>query len=240
MKHRMAVLHTSFVFINVEKVFAKLFEELLPDVEVVDFVDSSILADVREAGSINKNHVRRMVNLASAAEAAGADLIFSACSSLGPTMDVARGLVKTPIVKIDDAMAQRAVELGKRIGVMATVPTTLPPTVDLINYWAGEVGQVVSTKKVLCEGAFEILMSGDKSKHDKMVTDNAKVLSQEVDVIVLAQASMSRLAPALTKICGIPVLGSPTLATEYVRSYFDTLAAEGKADENGIAAPACA
>lgn len=239
MKKRMAVLHTSFVFINIEKVFNDLFAELLPDVDIIDFVDSSILADVRKVGSVTKSHVRRMTHLAQAAEEAGADLIFSACSSLGPSMDVARGIVKTPIIKIDDAMTQRALEKGSKIGVMATISTTLPPTVDLINYWASTKGKKVEIKQVLCDGAFEILMSGDKTTHDQMVTENALKLSKEVDVIILAQASMSRLAPELTTKCGIDVLGSPRLAVEYVRSYFDQIQQDGAEPENGVAAPNC-
>lgn len=217
MAKRLAVLHTSFVFINVEKVFNNLYKELIPDVEIVDFVDSHILADVRKVGGVNKLHTQRMTHLALAAQDSGADLIFSACSSLGPTIDVARQIVNTPIIKIDDPMTQKAVEDGKHIGVMATVPTTLPPTIDLINYWASKKGKTVTTKQLLTEGAFEVLMSGDREKHDAMVEENARLLAKEVDLIVLAQASMSRLAPDLAQKTGIPVLGSPRLAVEYIK-----------------------
>src|SRR5512138_25612 len=150
MTKRMAVLHTSFVFTNVEPVFKNLFKELIPDVEVIDFVDSHILADVRKVGEVQNSHVRRMCHMAQAAEDAGVDLIFSACSSLGPSMDVARKLVTVPIIKIDDAMTRRAVELGSVIGVMATVPTTLQPTVDLIQHWASVANKAVEVKQHLC------------------------------------------------------------------------------------------
>ncbi|MBV5337893.1 MAG: Asp/Glu/hydantoin racemase, partial [Deltaproteobacteria bacterium] len=63
MTKRMAVLHTSFVFINVEPVFKDLFKELIPDVEVIDFVDSQILADVRKVGEVQTPHIRRMCHL---------------------------------------------------------------------------------------------------------------------------------------------------------------------------------
>jgi Asp/Glu/hydantoin racemase len=155
--------------------------------------------------------------MAQAAEAAGVDLIFSACSSLGPSMDVARALVNIPIIKIDDAMTQQAVALGSRIGVMATVPTTLQPTVDLIQHWAVNAGKAVETKQHLCEGAFDILMSGDRDQHDQMVLDGALQLAPQVDLIVLAQASMSRLAPTLSEEIGKEVLSSPRLAVEYVK-----------------------
>ena len=225
MSKRMAVLHTSFVFTNVEPVFRDLFKELIPDVEVIDFVDSHVLADVRKAGSVQESHITRMCHMAQAAEAAGADLIFSACSSLGPSMDVARKLVNVPIIKIDDAMTQRAVELGSVIGVMATVPTTLPPTVDLIQQWASVANKAVEVKQHLCEGAFDVLMSGDRDRHDQMVLDGACQLAPRVDLIVLAQASMSRLAPMLSKETGKVVLSSPRLAAEYVKSQFEKIPA---------------
>jgi Asp/Glu/hydantoin racemase len=223
MTRRMAVLHTSFVFTNVEPVFKNLFKELIPDVEVIDFVDSHILADVRKVGEVQNSHIRRMCHLAQAAEEAGVDLIFSACSSLGPSMDVARRLVNVPIIKIDDAMTRRAVELGSVIGVMATVPTTLQPTVDLIQQWAEADCKPVEVKQYLCEGAFDILMGGDRDRHDQMVLEGALQLAPQVDLIVLAQASMSRLAPMLSEKTGKEVLSSPRLAAEYVKSQFDQL-----------------
>mgnify|MGYP001478858014 CR=1 FL=1 len=89
MAKRLAVLQTSFVFIKVEKRFNKLYKKMIPDVENGAFVDSHILADVRKVGGVNKSHAQRMTHMALAAQDSGADLIFSACSSLGPTIDVA-------------------------------------------------------------------------------------------------------------------------------------------------------
>lgn len=223
MTKRMAVLHTSFVFTNVEPVFKNLFKELIPDVEVIDFVDSHILADVRRVGQVEPRHIQRMCHMAQAAEAAGVDLIFSACSSLGPSMDIARKLVNVPIIKIDDAMTKLAVELGSTIGVMATVPTTLQPTVDLILHWAQVSGKPIEVKQFLCEGAFDVLMGGDRDRHDAMVLDGALQLAPQVDLIVLAQASMSRLAPMLSEKTGKQVLSSPKLAAEYVRSQLEMM-----------------
>jgi Asp/Glu/hydantoin racemase len=214
----LAVLHTSFVFINVEPVFRNLFEEQLPGVRIIDFVDSDVLAAVNRDGEINESHVLRMTYLAKAAEASGADLIFSACSSLGPTIDTARQMVDVPIVKIDDAMTQKAVELGSGIGVMATVPTTLKPTIDLLQEKAKAAGITVEMQPYLCGGAFDVLMSGDRDRHDQMVLAGAQELAPQVDLIVLAQASMSRLAPMLSQEVGKEVLSSPRLAVQYVKN----------------------
>ena len=221
MSKRIAMLHTSFVFINTEPVFSNLFKELLPDVQVIDFVDSDVLAAVNREGGINQGHIARMVHLAQAAEQAGVDLIFSACSSLGPSMDVARKLVRTPIIKIDDAMTRKAAESASTIGVMATLPTTLKPTIDLILENAEFLSKTVTVKQHLCEGAFKFLMNGERATHDQIVLDGARKLAPEVEIIVLAQASMSRLAPMLAQDIGKDVLSSPRLAVEYVKSLLE-------------------
>ncbi|AOT03061.1 aspartate/glutamate racemase family protein [Arthrobacter sp. U41] len=213
---KIAILHTSFVFVSVEPVINDLIAELIPDAEVIHFVDSDVLATVVREQGISTNSEARMTHLAQAAEAAGADIIFSACSSLGPALDVAARSVHTPVVKIDDAMAMRAAREGARIGVLATVPTTLGPTSDLIQKKADEIGRSITLEKRLCEGAFAVLMSGDREKHDAMVTEQATDLAKNVDMIVLAQASMSRLAGVLQEKTKMPVLSSPRIGVEYL------------------------
>ena len=175
MKTTVAMLHTSFVFVNVEPMIGELLRELLPHTRVIDFVDGDVLATVQREGEVSPSSVRRMCHLAEAAEDAGAEVIFSACSSLGPAIDVARRLVHVPIVKIDDAMAREAVRRATRIGVLATVPSTLGPTADLIRTHAAEAGKPITLFPHLCEGAFRILMPGDRDRHDAMVSEGARL-----------------------------------------------------------------
>jgi Asp/Glu/hydantoin racemase len=60
----------------------------------------------------------------------------------------------------------------------------------------------------IAEGAFEALLNGDAEKHDEIVKDTISALTEQVDVVVLAQASMARLVPQLQGV-RIPVLSSP-------------------------------
>lgn len=214
MSKTIAILHTSFVFVSVETVINDLIEELIPGAEVMHFVDSDVLATVMREQRISDKSAARMTHLAQAAELAGADIIFSACSSLGPALDVAAQNVSIPVVKIDEAMAILAAQDGQRIGVLATVPTTLGPTSDLILAKAAELGRTVSIEQRLCAGAFDVLMSGDRSTHDAMITEQAKDLAGSVDIIVLSQASMNRLAGDLADQTGLPVLASPRIGVE--------------------------
>ncbi|MFI5877065.1 aspartate/glutamate racemase family protein [Streptomyces sp. NPDC051445] len=221
-----AVLHTSLLFINPDSVINEHLAELAPDANVLHFVDSDVLAAVVRDGGTSPASTQRMVHLAQAAEAAGADVIFSACSSVGPAIDVARRLVSVPIVKIDDAMTASAVETADAIGVLATVPTTLPPTRALVEEKARAAGRDITVQERLCEGAFPVLMSGDRDRHDTMVLDGARALATEVDVIVLAQASMARLAPAIAEAVGKPVLSSPRSGAEDAVRVLNEQAAE--------------
>lgn len=210
---KVAVLHTSFVFVTVEPVITDLIGELIPDAEVLHFVDSDVLATVVREQGISEKSEARMVHLAQAAEAAGADVIFSACSSLGPTLDAAQRAVDVPVVKIDQAMAEEAAQYD-RVGVLATVPTTLGPTSDLIAASARRAGRSPQVVQRLCPGAFDVLMGGDRAAHDDMVAEQAAQLAQEVDVIVLAQASMRRLVDRLSAETGLTVLSSPRSGVE--------------------------
>ena len=225
MVKKIAILHTSFVFVTVEQVINDLIAELIPDAEVIHFVDSDVLATVVREGRISDESASRMTHLAQAAQAASADIIFSACSSLGPALDVAAKSVTIPVVKIDEAMAQEAVLRSARIGVLATVPTTLGPTSDLILAHAAAEGKKVTVEQALCEGAFDILMTGDRARHDVMVTEEAMKLAQRADLIVLAQASMSRMAGPLQEKTKLPVLASPRMGIQYLARQVAGLAA---------------
>jgi Asp/Glu/hydantoin racemase len=219
----LALIHTSMVFLTVETMMQDILAQVLPDVRLINIVDDSLLPDVMASGQISPAVTRRMCAYVVAAEMAGADAALSLCSSLGPTVDVAREIVSIPVVKIDDAMTEKAAREADRIGVMATVETTLGPTVDLIEEKAAAMDKRIQVYRSLVKGAFEALMSGDKDQHDAMVSAAAQDLTSKVDMLVLAQASMTRLAPRLQQETRLPVLTSPRLGIEYTRRVLDEL-----------------
>ena len=220
---KLALIHTSMVFVKVETMMSDIFAEVMPDVELINIVDDSLLPEVMATGIITPAVQKRMTAYVKAAEETGADAIFSLCSSLGPAVEVASAEVSIPVAKIDDAMTEKAVEMAERIGVMATVSTTLPPTVNLIKSKAEAEQKVVEVRDLLVEGAFELLMAGKKDEHDQQVYAAARQLAPEVEVIVFAQASMTRLAPQTQDETGLPVLTSPRLGIEYVKRILDSL-----------------
>jgi Asp/Glu/hydantoin racemase len=168
-------------------------------------------------GRLTPPTARRVVQHVASAEDAGADYILVTCSSIGRAVETAAGLSKVPVLRVDQPMADRAVETGRRIGVVATLATTLEPTVDLIQRRASGAGKEIVLNSRLCEGAFGALMSGEAGKHDAMVAAALQELMGESDVIVLAQASMARVVEGLAATDRrVPILASPGLAVDYL------------------------
>ena len=213
-KKRLGLVHTSATLVPV---FAALCKDKLPNVEVFNIADDSLVKGIREAGSLTATIARRVANYLESAELAGADYIMVTCSSIGPAVEAGARLMGVPVLRVDQPMADQAVATGKRIGVIATLSTTLEPTADLISRRAAIAGKKIELTSKLCEGAFEALMSGDAATHDAKVAAALKELSQQVDVIVLAQASMARVVENLSaEDKRVPILASPGIAVDYL------------------------
>jgi Asp/Glu/hydantoin racemase len=211
---RLGLLHTSATLVPV---FEQLCKAKLPGVAVFNLVDDSLIKDVIAHNQLRPKTARRVTQLVAAAEDAGADYIMVTCSSIGAAVETAATLASVPVLRVDQPMADRAVTMAKRVGVIATLPTTLEPTADLIRRRAAVAGREIELTTRLCEGAFDALMSGDPATHDAMVAAALKELIQQVDVIALAQASMARVVDALSENeRSKPILASPPLAVDYL------------------------
>ncbi len=219
-KKRLGLLHTSATLVPV---FEQLCREKLPGVAVFNLVDDSLIKDVIAHNALRAQTARRVVDHVAAAEDAGADLIMVTCSSIGRAIETAASLVATPVLRVDRPMADAAVAHARRIGVIATLPTTLEPTADLITRRAAAAGREIELATRLCAGALDALMSGDAAKHDALVLAALEELSSQVEVVALAQASMARVAAAIPEAqrrC--PILTSPPLAIEYLATVLNS------------------
>ena len=206
MKKKIALIHTGFALVEV---LTKLFNKIIPEAELVHILDDSLLREVLAAGKVTKPVIRRMLSYYKAAEDYKADLIFNVCSSVGEVADIAREIVETPVVKIDEKMAEEAVDCANNIGVAATLQTTLDPTCRLIEKKALIKGKKISIKRTLCPGAFEALLAGNSQKHDEIVLNGVEELADKCEVVVFAQGSMARLKETLEGDLKEKILTSP-------------------------------
>ena len=152
------------------------------------------------------------------------DAALITCSSISEVVDIAQSFVKIPIFKIDEPMADKAVASGNRIGVAATLATTLEPTKRLILSRANKAGKAIDLEEALCNGAFEVLQNGEPQKHDEIVKDAVIGLLDRCDVVVLAQASMARVADQIPEAeRKTPILSSPRLGVQRFKEVLDSL-----------------
>lgn len=216
MTKKLGLIHTSATLVPV---FQALTDKYLvgKDIKVFNIVDDSLIKNTIERGKITSNTSRRVADHVVSAKETGADFILVTCSSIGPAVETAVTLVDVPVLRVDQPMADKAVQMGCKIGVVATLSTTLEPTSDLVRRRAILAGKDIELTSRLCEGAFEALMSGNPELHDASVASALKELSQQVDVILLAQASMARVVDQLSdEDKKVPILTSPELAVQHL------------------------
>jgi Asp/Glu/hydantoin racemase len=190
---------------------------MLPDYRIINLLDDALIGEVGEAGGTTQAVRRRLLAYYQTLSGNGVDLILNTCSSIGEVVYEARPFVPVPIVRIDDAMTKEAVSRYRRIGVVATLSTTMEPTVNLVYRWAKRLDKSVTVVRGLAAGAFAALNAGDAEGHDRNILETARGIAGDCDVILLAQASMARMEETLTGALGKPVFSSPRRAIEMVR-----------------------
>lgn len=176
-------------------------------VEILSYDDGSILQEARDNNGVTPGCARRLVEMYERGVSDGAGVILNVCSSVGEVAKRAKALYELcgiGFVRIDEAMAMEAVKAGARIGVVATLPTTLNPTKDLIRDCAASLGKDVRLVDALAEGAFGL--NPDQFK-EKLIETGRKVLG-EVDVLLFAQGSMAYAERDVAAALGAPVFSS--------------------------------
>ena len=193
-------------------------ERYIPDVEVMHLCDDTIQRDNIAAGVgvIPKHNYFRFAQYAHNLQESGVELILLACSTFNYAAELARPMIDIPILQIDRPMMELAVTQGRRVGLLATLATTVPSSERLLRIVAAEKNVPVEITTVLRPEAFAAIQKGDSETHNRILLEEIDKLSSKVDSIVMAQLSMSALAPFLGK-TAVPVYDSGTTGFGYIR-----------------------
>ncbi len=211
MINKIGFVHTG---VAIADMFKPMVAQKLSKMSSFHIVDDSLIQDLLRAEQMTPGILRRLCKQVELAEEAGADLIMVTCSSIAPAVDVARKLVHVPVMKVDEPMAEKAVSLSDRIGVIATAKTTVGPSVHLVEEKAREAAKEVRVEALLSAEAFDAFLRGDMETHDRIVLENAGGMKGKVGVVLLAQASMGHLAEPMERLLDVPVFTSPPLAMD--------------------------
>lgn len=211
-EYRIGLIHATM---NSVQPILDAFSIHAPHVTLLNFMDESLIFELNETGIISKRMIRRLMNLVEKAEASGVDGILFTCSSFTPCVPQISELFDIPMLSADYSMLEKAVDMGERIGVIATVEAAGPITTKLLKGIAEEQGKMVDIQTEVISEAFQALQNGNRIKHDQLIQEKIFTLSSNCDVIVLAQFSMVRALDTLetkTK----PVLTSPEISVKSI------------------------
>ncbi|HPE74664.1 MAG TPA: aspartate/glutamate racemase family protein [Draconibacterium sp.] len=152
---KLAIIHTvNWYNKSVIEPFANPWLKENPDVEIINIMDDSLLSESLPYGGPTKEVIRRMILYYQAAEATDADVLMCSCTTMGPGTRIARQMINKPVFNIDEPMAKEAVAKGKKLGILATVPTNAPATRTLLEMEAAETRKHIEIKSVINEPAF--------------------------------------------------------------------------------------
>jgi aspartate/glutamate racemase len=220
-KRTLGIIHASILTVGAMKPY---IDSIIPEVSIMHVVDDTIQRDNILAGKgvIPKVNYYKFAQYAHNLEEAKADLILLACSTFNYAAELARPMINTPIAQIDRPMMEKAVKTGRRVGLLATLETTLPSSRRLLDIIAREAGSEIECETVLCAEAFKEYSKGNIERHNELLIGEIEKLSQNVDSIVMAQLSMSALAPFLNE-TKVPVYNSGTTGLTRVREMLESM-----------------
>ena len=213
---KVGIVYTSTTPELIEDVNREVRGQLGEDVEIYAQQDPSILADVRERGYVTAPPAARLITMFMNAVRENCDAVLNVCSSVGEAADsvqTAAGYLGVPIVRMDGEMCKEAVRRGTRIGVMATLPTTMAPTCNTLRRMARECGKAVELTECLVDGAFGL----DQDAFRGRMAECAEKIADGVEVIVFAQGSMAYCESYIAERFHKTVLSSPRFGAAALR-----------------------
>lgn len=203
---KIALFHTSAATLGMMQT---LLADHMPQAEVMHIVEDSMIKQVMKHGGVSADISARIAGYIANAQLAGCEIFMTACSSIGGAVEQCQFMTSMQLTRIDTAMVEEAIALGGRIAVLATVATTLEPTLDFVRRKAAAAGKALEIIPKLMPEAFTALLAGDNAAHDRIVAAGLRDALANSDVVMLAQASMARVLQTLSTPPAIPVLTSP-------------------------------
>ena len=205
-----AFLHTAAVHVAT---FTKLVSDAAPELHQRHIVNEALLSDAQRDGASDASIVARVHAAMRAAASGSARVVVCTCSTIGGAAESMVTSGAFTALRIDRAMADRAVTLGPRVLVLAALASTLEPTQQLIESSCARANVRIAARYLLVEDAWQYFLAGNRDAYYQAIARKIQAEAQQADVIVLAQASMAPAAELVSEL-GIDVLSSPRLGVQ--------------------------
>ncbi|KKB11273.1 arylsulfatase [Devosia geojensis] len=210
---RIVLLHATSVAIEPVK---QAFDAHWPEAELINLLDDGLSVDRARDAGLTEAMIDRFTALGRYGAAHGAEGILVTCSAFGPAIDRLAAGLDIPVLKPNEAMFRAAIDLGARIGMLATFAPAIPTMEEEFNDFARSAGTAATLETILVEGAMAELRAGNVARHNDLVAAQALALAG-CDAIMLAQFSTAQAAGKVGAKVDVPVLTAPEAAVERMK-----------------------
>lgn len=194
------------------KPIEQAFLKEAPEIELLHFMDTSLLSMIETSGSLTPEIIRKFVTLLNMAADAEVDCIQLTCSAFNNITSILQPLYSVKLFRSDEAMLDEALAYN-RIGLISTVKET---PAALITYLK-EKKPDCHIESLVDPGLIHLLFQGKNDEHDLKVKNMIRKMDGRVDVIVLSQYSMEHVAHQIQT--SIPILTAPLATVKRCLSY---------------------
>ena len=216
---RISLLHAVHVAIDP---VVETFRSDWPEADTYSLLEDSLPSDLQAAGAIDDAMIDRFKRLADYAADTGADAILFTCSAFGTAIEAAAAAhASIPVLKPNEAMFEEAIDMGDRIGMIATFEPSIPSMAREFEAMAAASGSSAKLETACVPDAMAALRDGDADTHNRLVAGAVNRLG-DTDVLLLAQFSTAQAHPAVEARYSNPVLTSPGSAVRKLRGLLET------------------
>jgi Asp/Glu/hydantoin racemase len=210
---RIALIHA--VTVAIEPV-RSAFRQLWPEAECANILDDSLSVDRERDGILTEAMCDRIRTLAQYGAATGANGILFTCSAFGEAIAAAAARLPIPVLKPNEAMFEAALQVGGRIGMLATFAPSVGSMESEFREMAEAGGRRVTLETYCVPDAMAALKAGDGAEHDRLIAQAAPRFADS-NAVMLAHFSTARAAPSVSATLDCPVLTSPASAVTKLR-----------------------
>jgi Asp/Glu/Hydantoin racemase len=196
------------------------FKALWPEARRTNLLDDSLVPDREAAGALTPELSQRMVSLASYVAGTGADAVLFTCSAFGEGIEAAGRTLRIPVLKPNEAMFEAALDIGGRIGMLATFAPAVAPMEQEFRDRARQQGSNATLETIVVPGARAALAVGDLAEHNRLIADAASALDH-CSAILLAHFSMAVAKDAVGTRSNRVILSAPGSAVIKLKSAFE-------------------
>ena len=195
---------------------AQAFKTHWPEAETINILDDSLSRDRANSDSLDNKMIKRFITLGDYAKSIDANGILFTCSAFGPAIEAVAEQHTMPVLKPNEAMFSRALDIGKNICMLVTFENSIDLMSKEFQAMANVRNNEAKLDVIFVDGAMLKLQQGLINDHNELILQTAKKLNG-YDVLMLAQFSMAGACEAISQQINIPILTAPDAATKLMK-----------------------